>query len=153
MNTIILKIENKMIKKLLTIIFLFLSSQSSSQETLLLEPPPSINWTNEWSYIYEGIINRHKYETGNSFALLSDFSQGLFYYKFNNNIIKGKIEFYNRNEHGIWFRWKDKWGQGFIVVNEYEDLSLNGNIYIDDGVNHNWNKGKLLGQFGGRRIQ
>ena len=40
-------------------------------------------------------------------------------------------------------------GWGFVNLQEYTDGSLRGNIYIHDGTN----PGKLMGQFGGRKIR
>ena len=38
-------------------------------------------------------------------------------------------------------------GEGFVVLQEYTDGSMRGNIYIDDGTN----PGKLMGEFIGFR--
>jgi hypothetical protein len=55
--------------------------------------------------------------------------------------------FHSQNQSGYWFRWKDEWGSGFVVLKEYTDGSMRGNIYMDDGTN----PGKLMGEFNGSR--
>ena len=40
-----------------------------------------------------------------------------------------------------------KWEQGFVMLPEYTDGSMRGNIHMDGGRN----LGKLMGQFGGFR--
>ena len=56
---------------------------------------------------------------------------------------KGNITFTGTNQHGYWFNWNDKYGQGNLQLREYTDGSLRGVIYIDDGTM----LGKQLGDF------
>jgi Zn-dependent protease with chaperone function len=112
-----------------------------------LETPPKINWDGTVAYRYEGKINRHNQISGNSFGFSRDLSQGKFAYNFNNQLVVGNLVLHSTNKDGYWFRWNDKWGQGFVLLQEYTDGSMRGNIYLDDGTN----PGKLMGQFGGFR--
>ena len=112
-----------------------------------LETPPKINWAGTVAYRYEGKINRHNQISGNSFGFSRDLSQGKFAYNFNGQLVVGNLVLHSANKDGYWFRWNDKWGQGFVLLQEYTDGSMRGNIYMDDGTN----PGKLMGQFGGFR--
>ena len=60
-----------------------------------------------------------------------------------NKLEKGNITFTGTNQHGYWFKWNDKYGQGNLQLREYTDGSLRGVIYIDDGTM----LGKQLGDF------
>ena len=55
--------------------------------------------------------------------------------------------FTGTNQHGYWFKWNDRYGQGNLQLREYTDGSLRGIIYIDDGTM----LGKKLGEFHGFR--
>ena len=52
-----------------------------------------------------------------------------------------------QNEHGYWFNWQDSFGNGSLVLKEYTDGSLRGQIFLNDGSN----PGKLLGDWNGFR--
>jgi hypothetical protein len=45
-------------------------------------------------------------------------------------------------------RWADQYGQGNLVVQQYTDDSVRGQLYIDDGKTQS---GKLLGDWYGIR--
>ena len=105
--------------------------------------PPNINWVSGWNLRYQGTINRHNQKSGVNFAFTQNLSQGQFYYNFNNKIEQGNIVFTGTNQHGYWFKWNDKYGQGNLQLREYTDGSLKGIIYIDDGTM----LGKKLGEF------
>ena len=109
--------------------------------------PPKIDWDNTVAFKYEGRINRHNQLSGNSFAFSRNLQQGKFFYNFNDQLESADLVFHSQNQNGYWFRWQDKWGQGFLVLQEYTDGSMRGNIYMDDGTN----PGKLLGEFNGSR--
>ena len=109
--------------------------------------PPNINWRGGWSLKYQGTINRHNQKSGLNFGFTQSLSQGIFYYNFNNKIEQGNIAFTGTNQHGYWFKWNDKYGQGSLQLREYTDGSLKGIIYIDDGTM----LGKKLGEFNGVR--
>lgn len=116
-----------------------------AEERLLT--PPSINWDSSVAFRYEGIVNRHKQISGNSFGFSQKLQTGKFFYNFNENLVSADLLFHSQNQSGYWFRWKDKWGSGFVVLKEYTDGSMRGNIFIDDGTN----PGRLLGEFNGFR--
>ena len=105
--------------------------------------PPNVKWDNTVALRYQGTINRHNQKSGLNFAFTQNLSQGKFYYNFNNKIEQGNIVFTGTNQHGYWFKWNDKYGQGNLQLREYTDGSLRGVIYIDDGTM----LGKKLGNF------
>jgi len=109
--------------------------------------PPNITWDNSVAFRYQGKVNRHNQVSGNTFGFSRDLSRGVFYYNFNNQLVEANMNFHGQNQGGYWFRWKDKWGSGFVVLKEYTDGSMRGNIYMDDGTN----PGKLMGEFNGSR--
>ncbi|MDA9171112.1 M48 family metallopeptidase [Alphaproteobacteria bacterium] len=109
--------------------------------------PPNVKWDNSVALKYQGTINRHNQKSGLNFAFTQNLSQGKFYYNFNNKIEQGNIVFTGTNQHGYWFKWNDKYGQGNLQLREYTDGSLRGVIYIDDGTM----LGKKLGDFIGFR--
>ncbi|MDC0457041.1 M48 family metallopeptidase [Alphaproteobacteria bacterium] len=112
-----------------------------------LETPPNIKWDNTVPLRYKGTINRHNQKSGLNFGFTQNLSQGIFYYNFNNKLEQGNIVFTGTNQHGYWFKWNDKYGQGNLQLREYTDGSLKGIIYIDDGTM----LGKKLGEFNGFR--
>lgn len=124
------------------------SAEKSRQELQVMMSkrimPPEINWPANYKFRYKGSIKRHSQVSGNTFAFLSDFSKGIFLYPFNGKVIQGSLKFHGSNEHGYWFRWKDNWGQGYLVIKEYTDGSLRGSIYMDSGSNQ---LGRFLGEF------
>ena len=105
--------------------------------------PPNIKWDNTVPLRYKGNIYRHNQKSGLNFGFTQNLSRGLFYYNFNNKLEKGNITFTGTNQHGYWFKWNDKYGQGNLQLREYTDGSLRGVIYIDDGTM----LGKQLGDF------
>ena len=109
--------------------------------------PPNINWDSSVAFRYQGKVNRHNQVSGNTFGFSRDLSRGVFYYNFNNQLVEANMSLHGQNQGGYWFRWKDKWGSGFVVLKEYTDGSMRGNIYMDDGTN----PGKLMGEFNGSR--
>ena len=109
--------------------------------------PPNITWDNSVAFRYQGKVNRHNQVSGNTFGFSRDLSRGVFYYNFNNQLVEANMNLHGQNQGGYWFRWKDKWGSGFVVLKEYTDGSMRGNIYMDDGTN----PGKLMGEFNGSR--
>ena len=109
--------------------------------------PPNINWVSGWNLRYQGTINRHNQKSGVNFAFTQNLSQGQFYYNFNNKIEQGNIVFTGTNQHGYWFKWNDRYGQGNLQLREYTDGSLRGVIYIDNGTM----LGQKLGDFIGYR--
>ena len=109
--------------------------------------PPNITWDNSVAFRYQGKVNRHNQVSGNTFGFSRDLSRGVFYYNFNNQLVEANMSLHGQNQGGYWFRWKDKWGSGFVVLKEYTDGSMRGNIYMDDGTN----PGKLMGEFNGSR--
>ena len=109
--------------------------------------PPNINWQGGWNLRYQGTINRHNQKSGLNFAFTQNLSQGQFYYNFNNKIEQGNIVFTGTNQHGYWFKWNDRYGQGNLQLREYTDGSLRGVIYIDNGTM----LGQKLGNFIGYR--
>ncbi len=109
--------------------------------------PPNINWQGGWNLRYQGTINRHNQKSGLNFAFTQNLSQGQFYYNFNNVIEQGNILFTGTNQHGYWFKWNDRYGQGNLQLREYTDGSLRGVIYIDNGTM----LGQKLGDFIGYR--
>ena len=106
--------------------------------------PPNINWTAGWN-VFKGTIERHNQKAGLNFGIAN--GRGEFYYNFDNKINQGLMQFSSQNEHGYWFNWQDNWGRGKIVLKEYTDGSMRGQIFMDDGSN----PGKLLGEFVGYR--
>ena len=112
-----------------------------------LETAPNIKWDNTVPLRYKGTIIRHNQKSGLNFGFTQNLSQGIFYYNFNNKIEQGNIVFTGTNQHGYWFKWNDKYGQGNLQLREYTDGSLKGIIYIDDGTM----LGKKLGEFQGSR--
>ena len=110
-----------------------------------LETPPNIKWDNTVPLRYKGTINRHNQKSGLNFGFTQNLSQGIFYYNFKDKLEKGNITFTGTNQHGYWFNWNDKYGQGSLQLREYTDGSLKGIIYIDDGTM----LGKKLGEFVG----
>ena len=109
--------------------------------------PPNITWDNSVAFRYQGKVNRHNQVSGNTFGFSRDLSRGVFYYNFNNQVVEANMNFHSQNQNGYWFKWQDNWGQGFVVLQEYKDGSMRGNIYMDDGTN----PGKLMGEFNGSR--
>ena len=109
--------------------------------------PPNITWDNSVAFRYQGKVNRHNQVSGNTFGFSRDLSRGVFYYNFNNQVVEANMNFHSQNQNGYWFKWQDNWGQGFVVLQEYNDGSMRGNIYMDDGTN----PGKLMGEFNGSR--
>ena len=112
-----------------------------------LETAPNIKWDNTVPLRYKGTINRHNQKSGLNFGFTQNLSQGIFYYNFKDKLEKGNITFTGTNQHGYWFNWNDKYGQGSLQLREYTDGSLKGIIYIDDGTM----LGKKLGEFQGSR--
>ena len=43
--------------------------------------------------------------------------------------------------------WRDNWGEGRLLLKEYTDGSLRGQLFGNDGTN----PGRLLGEFAGFR--
>ena len=109
--------------------------------------PPNITWDNSVAFRYQGKVNRHNQVSGNTFGFSRDLSRGVFYHNFNNQVVEANMNFHSQNQNGYWFKWQDNWGQGFVVLQEYKDGSMRGNIYMDDGTN----PGKLMGEFNGSR--
>ena len=109
--------------------------------------PPNITWDNSVAFRYQGKVNRHNQVSGNTFGFSRDLSRGVFYYNFNNQVVEANMNFHSQNQNGYWFKWQDNWGSGFVVLQEYNDGSMRGNIYMDDGTN----PGKLMGEFNGSR--
>lgn len=112
-----------------------------------LETPPNIQWDGTVAFRYQGKINRHNQISGNSFGFSNDLSSGKFFYNFNQQLVEGNLTFHGTNQSGYWFRWNDEWGQGFVVLQEFTDGSMRGQIYMDDGTN----PGRLMGEFSGNR--
>ena len=106
--------------------------------------PPNVDWAAGWN-IYKGTIERHNEKAGLNFGLAN--GQGQFFYNFNNAVHQGNMQFSSQNEHGYWFNWQDHWGNGRILLQEFTDGSMRGQIYMEDGTN----PGKLLGEFTGFR--
>lgn len=106
--------------------------------------PPNVNWAAGWN-VYRGTIERHNERAGLNFGLAN--GQGQFFYNFNNAVHQGNLQFSSQNEHGYWFNWQDHWGNGRILLQEFTDGSLRGQIFMEDGTN----PGKLLGEFSGFR--
>ena len=120
-------------------------SLETTENVLDILLPPNIKRQDGWNLRYKGIINRHNQKSGLNFAFTQNLSQGQFYYNFNNIIEKGNIRLTGTNQHGYWFEWNDKYGQGNLQLREYTDGSLRGLIYINDGTM----LGKRLGVFQG----
>ena len=108
-----------------------------------LETPPNIKWHNTFPLRYKGTINRHNQKSGLNFGFTQNLSEGIFYYNFKDKLEKGNITFTGTNQHGYWFNWNDKYGQGNLQLREYTDGSLKGVIYIDNGTM----LGQKLGDF------
>ena len=95
--------------------------------------------------VFKGTIERHNQKAGLNFGIAN--GRGEFYYNFDSKINQGLMQFSSQNEHGYWFNWQDNWGRGKIVLKEYTDGSMRGQIFMDDGSS----PGKLLGEFVGYR--
>ena len=76
--------------------------------------PPNITWDNSVAFRYQGKVNRHNQVSGNTFGFSRDLSRGVFYYNFNNQLVEANMSLHGQNQVGYWFRWKDKWGSGFV---------------------------------------
>ena len=53
----------------------------------------------------------------------------------------------SQDNNGYWFMWQDNWGEGRLLLKEYTDGSLRGQLFGIDGTN----PGRLLGEFAGFR--
>ena len=120
-------------------------SLETTENFLIILLPSKIKWQDGWNLTYKGIINRHNQKSGLNFAFTQNLSEGQFYYNCNNIIEQGYIRLTGTNQHGYWFEWNDKYGQGNLQLREYTDGSLRGLIYINDGTM----LGKRLGVFQG----
>ena len=109
-----------------------------------LETPPNVNWTAGWN-VYRGTIERHNQRAGLNFGIAN--GQGEFYYNFNDQVQKGILQFSSQDNNGFWFNWRDNWGEGRLLLKEYTDGSLRGQLFGNDGTN----PGRLLGEFVGFR--
>ena len=69
------------------------------------------------------------------------------FYNHNGQAQQGVLEFAGQNQSGYWFSWRDNFGAGQLVLQEYTDGSLRGQMFINDGTN----PGKLLGDWIGLR--
>ncbi len=108
------------------------------------EMPPEVNWGQGWN-IYKGTVVRHGVKAGLNFAIAN--GQGQFFYNHNGQAQQGVLEFAGQNQSGYWFSWRDSFGAGQLVLQEYTDGSLRGQMFINDGTN----PGKLLGDWIGLR--
>ena len=108
------------------------------------EMPPEVNWGQGWN-IYKGTVVRHGVKAGLNFAIAN--GQGQFFYNHNGQAQQGILEFAGQNQSGYWFSWRDNFGAGQLVLQEYTDGSLRGQMFINDGTN----PGKLLGDWIGLR--
>ena len=126
----------------------FQERQSSDARKIIarqqMETPPNVNWGQGWN-AYKGSIVRHGVKAGLSFAIAN--GQGQFYYNHNGEVHQGALRLTGQNEHGYWFNWQDAFGNGSLVLQEYTDGSLRGQMFINDGTN----PGKLLGDWIGLR--
>jgi len=109
-----------------------------------LETPPNVNWGQGWN-VFRGSVVRHGVKAGLNFAIAN--GQGQFYYNHNGQVHQGALRMTGQNEHGYWFNWQDSFGNGSLVLKEYTDGSLRGQIFLNDGSN----PGKLLGDWNGFR--
>ena len=109
-----------------------------------METPPNVNWSQGWN-AYKGSIVRHGVKAGLSFAIAN--GQGQFYYNHNGEVHQGALRLTGQNEHGYWFNWQDAFGNGSLVLQEYTDGSLRGQLFMNDGTN----PGKPLGSWEGYR--
>ena len=109
-----------------------------------LETPPNVNWGQGWN-VYKGSIVRHGVKAGLNFAIAN--GQGQFYYNHNGEVHQGALRLTGQNEHGYWFNWQDAFGNGSLVLQEYTDGSLRGQLFMNDGTN----PGKPLGSWEGYR--
>ena len=109
-----------------------------------LETPPNVNWGQGWN-VFRGSVVRHAVKAGLNFAIAD--GQGQFYYNHNGQVHQGALRMTGQNEHGYWFNWQDSFGNGSLVLKEYTDGSLRGQIFLNDGSN----PGKLLGDWNGFR--
>ena len=108
------------------------------------EMPPEVNWGQGWN-IYKGTVVRHGVKAGLNFAIAN--GKGQFFYNHNGQAQQGILEFAGQNQSGYWFSWRDNFGAGQLVLQEYSDGSLRGQMFINDGTN----PGKLLGDWIGLR--
>ena len=108
------------------------------------EMPPEVNWGQGWN-IYKGTVVRHGVKAGLNFAIAN--GKGQFFYNHNGQAQQGILEFAGQNQSGYWFSWRDNFGAGQLVLQEYTDGSLRGQMFINDGTN----PGKLLGDWIGLR--
>ena len=108
------------------------------------EMPPEVNWGQGWN-IYKGTVVRHGVKAGLNFAIAN--GQGQFFYNHNGQAQQGVLQFAGQNQSGYWFSWRDNFGAGQLVLQEYTDGSLRGQMFINDGTN----PGKLLGDWIGLR--
>ena len=108
------------------------------------EIPPEVNWGQGWN-IYKGTVVRHGVKAGLNFAIAN--GKGQFFYNHNGQAQQGILEFAGQNQSGYWFSWRDNFGAGQLVLQEYTDGSLRGQMFINDGTN----PGKLLGDWIGLR--
>jgi hypothetical protein len=111
---------------------------------IVLQTPPNIKWAAGWN-VFRGTIERHNQKAGLNFGIAN--GQGEFYYNFDNKVQQGVMQLSSQNEHGYWFNWQDNFGRGRLLLREYTDGSLRGQIYMDNGTN----PGRLLGEFAGFR--
>ena len=109
-----------------------------------LETPPNVNWTAGWN-VYRGTIERHNQKAGLNFGIAN--GQGEFYYNFNDQVQKGILQFSSQDNNGYWFMWQDNWGEGRLLLKEYTDGSMRGQLFGNDGTN----PGRPLGEFVGFR--
>ena len=105
---------------------------------------PRINWAGSGYSPFWGIVDRHPPATsGISFGLAGN--QGVFYYSFNNQVLEGRLSFYSQDQQGYWYRWSDGHGRGNLYLRPFNDGSLRGTIYIDNGSA----SGQMLGEWVG----
>ena len=115
----------------------------SKQKREIAYTAPNVNWGAGWSS-FKGTIERNRnVTTGLSFGLIQN--QGNFYYNFNGQVLEGSLRFYRRDSNGYWYRWRDAYGTGNLYLTPYEDGSLRGRIYIDDGTQRGYELGKWIG--------
>ena len=113
------------------------------QQTQMDMNPPNIQWPAGYA-VYRGQVVRHGNPTGMTFGLSNN--GGVFYYNFKGQTFEGQLRFTGKNQHGNWYRWADQYGQGKLVVQQYTDGSVRGQLYMDDGKTQS---GKLLGDWYG----
>ena len=108
---------------------------------------PRINWSGLGYLPFWGIVDRHPPATsGVSFGLAGN--QGVFYYYFNNQVLEGKLSFYGQDQQGYWYRWSDGYGRGNLYLRPFNDGSLRGTIYIDNGSASGQKLGEWVGYAG-----